>query len=222
MMKGIYKKDLLLIASSRTVLLLVIVITCGLLIYFGGEIGMLAFFPIFMAMQATSTIFADRASGWYRMSTTLPLTRQRLVRSKYRLTALLAVCGLLVGIAVWAIVELIQHQAVDFGTEDIWINLYIGMIMAFCTTAILIPLAYLLKKSQEFLATVTSFLLPAAMVFYWTQQLTSEATMVNGDVIGFTLNMQQPLLQGMVLFSLGLFVLSCIWMPRQIARQDQR
>lgn len=69
-MKGIFRKDMLQIVLSWKVLLLVAVLVSSALVYFDAAIGLISFFPIFFAMQASSTIIADRHCGWYRFSTT--------------------------------------------------------------------------------------------------------------------------------------------------------
>lgn len=221
-MTGIFRKDLLQIRGSWIILLMVILVVCGLLIYFDAPNGMMAFFPVFLAMQATSTIFADRTCGWYRMATTFPITRRRLVLSKYQITAALGITGMLIGLLLWWIVAMIDGNPIDFSLEDTWINFYLGMILVFATTGVLIPLGYLLKRGQEFIATFIAYILPAVMIFYWTQSINSEVMMRNGDVIGMNIDLQMPLLMGMAVFSVLLFVASALIMPGIIARQDQR
>lgn len=62
-MTGIYKKDLIQIRMLWPILLSVSVIVCAALFYADAPIGLISYFPIFLAFQATSTIFADKASG---------------------------------------------------------------------------------------------------------------------------------------------------------------
>ena len=218
-MKGIFRKDMLQIALSWKVLVLVMVLTGGALVYFDAAIGLISFFPIFFAMQATSTIIADRNCGWYRFSTTLPITRKQLVLSKYRLGALLALAGLITGLAAGLGIMNLRGQSP--AQEDILMSLYLGMLFAFTCLALLIPLEYLMKKTQEFLAIVLAMIPPAAMIFAWSQSITSEVEMVNGDVIGMNINMNMPLLQGLAVAGVILFVASAFIMPGRIAKTDQ-
>ena len=83
------------------------------------------------------------------------------------------------------------------------------------------PLEYLMKKTQEFLAIVLAMIPPAAMIFAWSQSITSEVQMVNGDVIGMNINMNMPLLQGLAVVAVLLFVASAFLMPGRIAKTDQ-
>ena len=62
---------------------------------------------------------------------------------------------------------------------------------------------------------------PAAMIFAWSQSITSEVQMVNGDVIGMNINMNMPLLQGLAVVAVLLFVASAFLMPGRIAKTDQ-
>lgn len=221
-MIGIYKKDLMQIAGSWIILLIVTITVCAGLIYFDAPIGMLAYFPSFFAMQGTATIFADRACGWYRMETTLPYSRKRLMGSKYALCAVLAAVGLGLGLLIWMAATAIQGKPVDLSLDEVKINLCIGLIITFSTLAILIPLSYTTRKSQQFVATFASFLLPAVMVFYWTTSITSDVTMEGGQVVEMVINMQFPLLNGFTAFSIILFLISWLIMPAWLAKRDQR
>ncbi|WP_300913871.1 ABC-2 transporter permease [Faecalibaculum rodentium] len=218
-MKGIFRKDMLQIVLSWKVLLLVAVLVSSALVYFDAAIGLISFFPIFFAMQASSTIIADRHCGWYRFSTTAPITRKRLVLSKYQLGALLAFAGMITGLAAGLGVLYLRGQSPAM--EDVLMSLYLGIVFVFTCLAFLIPLEYLMKKTQEFLAIVLAMIPPAAMIFAWSQSITSEVQMVNGDVIGMNINMNMPLLQGLAVVAVLLFVASAFLMPGRIAKTDQ-
>ena len=212
-MKGIFRKDMLQIVLSWKVLLLVAVLVSSALVYFDAAIGLISFFPIFFAMQASSTIIADRHCGWYRFSTTAPVTRKRLVLSKYQLGALLAFAGMITGLAAGLGVLYLRGQSPAM--EDVLMSLYLGIVFVFTC------LAFLMKKTQEFLAIVLAMIPPAAMIFAWSQSITSEVQMVNGDVIGMNINMNMPLLQGLAVAGVLLFVASAFLMPGRIAKTDQ-
>lgn len=223
-MKGIYLKDLLQIRASWIVLAIVSISVTGILIWYDGEMGLTDFFMIFLAMQGSATIFADKMCGWYRMSTTFPITRKRLVESKYRLAVVLAAIGFVIGLALMAIVILIRTGSVSVDGEQFLINLYIGVIIVFSTMAILIPLAYLMRKNQGFIAVFASMIPAALMIFAWTQRITHSVVWdpSTGAAVSEQIDMQLGFLSGMAVFSVLLFVLSYFIMPKFIARQDQR
>lgn len=221
-MKGIYRKDLYQILASWPVLLLIAGIVTGLMIYVDAAVGISAFFPIYFAMQAATTIISDRSTGWTRMSTTFPITRKRLTESKYRLTMVSALLGFVLGMAIWALVSALKQKPLDLAGDDLQINLCIAAIITFCATGTLIPLAYMAKKGQEFITIFASFLLPAALVIFWSQNISSEVTMAGNDILSVNIDMQLPMLQGMAIFSLLLFVASYLIMPAILARRDQR
>ncbi|WP_286356342.1 ABC-2 transporter permease [Ileibacterium valens] len=221
-MTGIYKKDLIQIRMLWPILLSVSVIVCAALFYADAPIGLISYFPIFLAFQATSTIFADKASGWTRMSVTFPFTRPQLIRSKYFLTLALGTTGFIIGLAMYWIYTLLNGNVQGNTAETFQVNFCIACLILFSSTAIVIPLSYAMKKNQEFIVVIASLLPSVLVLYYWSTTMVTNTISVDQSISYVEVNMNTPLLSAFAAGSFILFLASMIIMPLVLSRQDLR
>lgn len=213
-MKGLYKKDLLQIGASWYVQLVIAAIVIGVLLYYKAAIGTVCFLCVFCAMQATSTIFIDRASGWTAYAVTFPLRRSAIVRSKFNL----AIAGCLFGLLLGLLIVWISGNPVSL--EDWRINGSITAILVCSIVALQIPLSYLLKKSAEFLAIIAAMLPAGFMILLWSQSITSEVSQVNGQVVKASVNLNLDLLLYMAIGCGIALLISYFVTPVFLSRRD--
>ncbi len=96
-MKGLLLKDLAYIRRSR---LLGIVVFMAAVFSFTGSNFAVTYLGVMAATMVQTTFSYDEFRGGMKYILTLPITRRQYVQSKYLLSMLLGICGILVGAAV--------------------------------------------------------------------------------------------------------------------------
>ena len=151
-MKGLLLKDFYLCCSVLYLMVPVVAIL-------GVALSLLVSTWVLFGMIAVSTINMDRVSGWQKVSAVLPLSRARVVDSKYTLYLLLSGAGFLLGLVVGGAVSGIQG-AFDWATMGIY--LAIGVDMALMAGSFTIPLSFLLGEEKNVLAVILAYPIAAA------------------------------------------------------------
>lgn len=214
-MKGLFKKDLLMIWQSRYLLLVIGLGVSLVLIRYDAAIGLMTFLSMFLLMQEVSTVTADRMCGFNLYETTFPVSRKNAVRQKYLLSLGIGILGMAIGFILYLCL------GGEMGTDDFYINLMIALIGLFSVFPICIPLAYLLPRSQFFVAILISFVPFTGFIFAWSQSITSEALMKGTDVIGINMDLRLDLLGYFCLASLAILLISWFAVPAWMAKRDQ-
>lgn len=214
-MKGLLKKDLLMIRQSWIILILVLLIVLGVTIYFKRVEILISFMPIFGAMQGSSTITTDRMTDWNVFETVLPIKKSSEYLEKFMLTILLWIFGLFIALLMAWILPF------ETDAETLKINVLMAVIYGFGTNSILIYLLYRLKKSQFFMCYLLSFVLPVLATVYWTSQF-EMVTKVNAlGIAVMEMNLQLPLLSYFALGCVLLFIAEMIFGIRHLCSIDQ-
>lgn len=216
-MKGLYKKDFLLLWQTKWVLLIIgLLISAGLL-YFKQASGLISFFAIFLCMQGVTGVLQDRISGWNLFQTTFPIARSSAIREKYNYSLLLAAAGFGIG---FLLALLFGKNGID---ESMQINMGICAILVFSVIAISVPLGILLPKSQYFLVMLAGFTLPALLIALWAKGvktiLPAAADLAAGAVPVIDMNLST--LGWMAGGCALLFVFSWMLAPKLLVKRDQ-
>ena len=215
-MKGIWYMDWLLLARSWFVLAVVASLVVAIFAIVKVPIGLISFFPIFLTIQACSLVFADRNSGWNRFAATLPFSRARLLKNKYQMAALCAIAGLGIGLSGAYLLAWLLGPEAALDAQSVLINVSIAMLISFSSAAILLPLAHVLKKHQEMVGAMISIAPSLLAVWWWQSRI--QPLFENGQFIG--VDMQQPLLNGLMVAAVLLFVASAWIMPGILEKRD--
>lgn len=214
-MKGLLKKDLMMICQSWIILVVIQAIVLGVTIYFKKTEILISFLPVFWAMQGSSTITADRMTDWNVYETVFPVKKSSLYLEKFILTVMCWIFGLFIALVLAWILPY-EHDADTFR-----INSLMAVIYGIGTNSVLIYLLYRLKKSQFFVGYLLSFALPAMVTIYWTSQF-EMVTKVNAlGIPTMEMNLQIPLLAYFALGFIGLFVVEMIIGIRHLCSIDQ-
>ncbi len=220
-MNGIYRKDLIQIQKSWLVELVICAAAVAIMACFEVFPGLITFFAVFWMMQAASTIFADRTSGWYLYSTSFPCTRKQMLQSKYWLALLFGLLGFGLGLLIALTGSKLDGTGFSLASEAVQINIAIAGVITFSAAAFVIPLSYLMKKNQYFMAIVLSFVPAAVMIMFWSSQIQETIVQISETVQAAEVTMNIGLIWGFCLLSILLFILSMVIMPSYISKKDQ-
>lgn len=139
-MKGLVIKDLIIVYRSIKMIHIVflILMIIGSKIYFKNEglIYILLFLPFILIGEVKTTIQYDDKYNWNKCAIALPISRKRIVLSKYLLLIILTLFGSVLALSI-------SYLSLIF-TYDINIKLYlvyaiIGFLLSFFYGLILIP-----------------------------------------------------------------------------------
>ncbi|WP_454940401.1 ABC-2 transporter permease [Evtepia sp.] len=158
-MKGLLLKDFYLCCSVLYLMVPVVAILGVALSLLVSTWVLVVLSTVMFGMIAVSTINMDRVSGWQKVSAVLPLSRARVVDSKYTLYLLLSGAGFLLGLVVGGAVSGIQ-STFDWATMGIY--LAIGVDMALMAGSFTIPLSFLLGEEKNVLAVILAYPIAAA------------------------------------------------------------
>lgn len=96
-MKGLLYKDFLVLRRSMWTMLVLVAVFC--FIPNGSVFNLGVFFVIYTALLPVSLLAFDERARWNRLAPMLPVTDRDIVRSKYAMGVLLALCA---GALYWA------------------------------------------------------------------------------------------------------------------------
>lgn len=213
-MKGLYRKDLLIIWQSRWLLLLISVLVCSILVYFNQSASIISYASIFLTMQGVTSILTDRTTGWNLYETTFPISRAAAVRQKYFLSIALGLLGFAAGLLVSVLID----RSMD--SHSLLINIGFSAILVFSVIALAVPLGILMAKSQYFIVLLSSFVLPVVLIALWTKGITHTLPVNPGEAVEIVYHFDR--LAWMAGGCALLCLFSCLFCPAFLARQDQR
>lgn len=107
-MRGLIKKDLLLIKGNIKVFIIMLIVFLGLSL--NGNESMLYALPIISVMLSITTFSYDEYNKWDAYAISLPQTRKNIVRSKYITGLLLIVVSVIVTLGISCIVSIVKNN----------------------------------------------------------------------------------------------------------------
>ena len=103
-MKGLILKDIYNM-KGMTRSLLILVVIFALAFRTQGMASMVITFTITSTILVVNSLAIDEMTNWYQMAFTMPVKRSRVVLAKYLVSALFSLLGILIGSAVWMLLE---------------------------------------------------------------------------------------------------------------------
>lgn len=203
-MKALLKSDLITLKQSAAVILAMAVGVSAILMIMDASAGIISYLVIFLQMQATTTIVAERMSGWGLYKTTFPVSRKTAVFEKYILSILGGICGFGVG-ALFCLVSGIPLN------ES---SILIGIVLSLSEVAFGIVLLYLLPKNAFMIGVLLGMVPGAVGVGLWIQKISQPASMMSGDMHSDFLWMCIGILAACT-------VVSAIAVPWYLSKRDQ-
>lgn len=162
-MKGLIIKDILNLRKIlKTSFLMLVFFT--LITYNSKNPNFLVgIFVLILTMQFISSIAFDEQSKWNVYALTMPISRKDIVLSKYIISILLSIIGLLLSTTVAYFIILPKS---NFTSLELLISAYVTFGIAMLFLSILLPLIYKygVEKSRMLMLIVIS--IPSLLIFY--------------------------------------------------------
>lgn len=155
-MKGLLLKDFYLVRATLAIILVTYaVIGIGMSIMSDPWITVVIGAVMFGIMSA-STINMDKQYGWNKFEVTLPVSKARIVDSKYLLYLLFSVLGFVVGVALSLIICAVKP---DIMPADEMIRLYLSIAaaMALFAGGVQIPGNFLLSAEKAMITLIVAY-----------------------------------------------------------------
>lgn len=155
-MKGLLLKDFYLVRATLAIILVTYaVIGIGMSIMSDPWITVVIGAVMFGIMSA-STINMDKQYGWNKFEVTLPVSKARIVDSKYLLYLLFSVLGFVVGVALSLIICAVKP---DLMPTDEMIRLYLSIAaaMALFAGGVQIPGNFLLSAEKAMITLIVAY-----------------------------------------------------------------
>lgn len=155
-MKGLLLKDFYLVRATLAIILVTYaVIGIGMSIMSDPWITVVIGAVMFGIMSA-STINMDKQYGWNKFEVTLPVSKARIVDSKYLLYLLFSVLGFVVGVALSLIICAVKP---DLMPADEMIRLYLSIAaaMALFAGGVQIPGNFLLSAEKAMITLIIAY-----------------------------------------------------------------
>ena len=155
-MKGLLLKDFYLVRATLAIILVTYaVIGIGMSIMSDPWITVVIGAVMFGIMSA-STINMDKQYGWNKFEVTLPVSKARIVDSKYLLYLLFSVLGFVVGVALSLIICAVKP---DLMPADEMVRLYLSIAaaMALFAGGVQIPGNFLLSAEKAMITLIVAY-----------------------------------------------------------------
>ncbi len=160
-MRGLLVKDFYMIRS--VVILMVgmfLVIGAGLTYLVSPQV-LLILATVMMGMIEAMTINMDKACGWTHLSAALPVSREKMVHSKYVMYLILSACGLIVGM-LCSLAALVVTETFDH--DKFILFLCISITMALMAGSLILPCYFLLSEEKSVIGSMLVYPLSVAMI----------------------------------------------------------
>ena len=161
-MKGLIYKDLLNMKTYvRTIILIAVMyVAISILTDGGGTLASMlvfifAFFPI-------ATFSYDNYSKWDNYSTSFPITRDKIVLSRYLVSILFSVIGVILYLAVIIAVSLKTGNPI---TQEGWLQFLAMVSSSLLFTSVLMPVVYKWGVDKGRIVLMAAFILIFIAVF---------------------------------------------------------
>lgn len=155
-MLGLITKDLLCLKKSGLKMLVILMIYAVIFSSSGGFSFLSAMIIVISTMMILNTFAYDELSKWDYYALSLPVSKKQIVLSKYLLTVLLDLFGILLSVTI----TLFARQ---WNTES-FLEFYALACTALILTAILLPLLYKFGTQKARIWMFILFLTPTAAV----------------------------------------------------------
>lgn len=215
-MKGLMKKDFMMLKTQWIVMLGIFALISIFMIWMDASEGLISYITIYFLMQGVASIITDRMSRWNLYQTALPISRPTAIREKYILSLLCGLFGFGLSLAI--------VYGLGFGKDQevVLINILLGWILSFSALGFGIPLITMLPKSAFILGIFGSLLPGGACVALWSIKLNEASAKAMATAGAAPFSMQTDFLWTCFAIMVLCVVLSYLIVPRLLAKMDQK
>ena len=160
-MAGLVYKDLINLGQQWKSYLLILVVRGGLSIaqknpnFFGGM------FSVYMAIILLTAYSYDEKSGWDKYALTMPVSRARIVLSKYVLGLLMDIVGFVITLAAFL--------AAGSSMQEMWLAQSLYQTISLFLIAFQLPVTFKFGVEKARISTVLVVMLPVFAVYMFVQ-----------------------------------------------------
>lgn len=151
-MKGLIEKDLRLLSKRKQTIILFFGIT--ILMSFTSGAFAVAYTTFLLTLMVISTINYDEFDNGYAFLMTLPITREKYVRSKYVLALSSDVIAWVVSVVVLALIYMLRGENVNLLNNVFELLLYVPFALVCADIMIPVQLKYGAEKSRIAMAII--------------------------------------------------------------------
>ncbi len=215
-MKGLLKKDWLVLKATWIQLALIFTVITGLLVFFDLSVGIVSFVTIYFAMQGVTTVINDKMSGWNAYQITFPLSRANEIREKYLFSFILAAAGFALGALISFAID------PNMAWEQFAISSMIGWILTLSAISVGIPLLAMRPRSAFSLGIFGAFIPGSVCVAAW-QMILSESMKTINPLTASAAEMLRLDILYWCLAAMAVFTILSVWLaPGIMSRRDQK
>lgn len=163
-MWSLVRKDILIIVKSLSPIYFVVLVAPLMPMLqmpkFALPIGSLIIF-FFLSMLVTSTLAADEAANWYQYAVSLPVSKYKLIASKYLL--------LLIAMAISAVLVLLLALLLKFlfNIEQLlWFYIIYASCLSGLYTSVLIPVTLKFGFAKSRIVSMSIFIIPIFLITF--------------------------------------------------------
>lgn len=161
-MKSLILKDFYSIRHTAKTIPLLLLFMGGMFIPTSGPVSFVAVCAIMCSMLVVTTFSLDDSVKWNRYALIMPVTRKDIVTGKYIVHLLFSLAGIVTGIAVAVVYELIIRKPL-LG-ETFFCGL-VSLMIAVVFGSIVIPLLFKYGAEKARLLMILCFAVPTVIVY---------------------------------------------------------
>lgn len=138
-MKGLIIKDILNLKKSLNTLIVMFVFYILWSYKFGDPTMLVAMITLMVTMMSITSMSYDDLAKWDKFAIAMPISRKKLVYSKYILSILLSISGVSISIAISYVIKLFNSK---ISTSELFLSSYIIFIISILFICVVLPLVY--------------------------------------------------------------------------------
>ncbi|MEK8196985.1 MULTISPECIES: ABC-2 transporter permease [unclassified Lysinibacillus] len=136
-MIGLIVKDLMTIQRQLRSQAYVVLFLLVMAIFMQQSSMLLAVIVFIVTIQAITALTYDEQSSWDKYANTLPISKGDIVLSKYILSVLLMIIGLIIALPIIFLINYFTDQGI---TTDFFLTFNMIVTLALCLLAVLLPI----------------------------------------------------------------------------------
>lgn len=138
-MKGLIIKDILNLKKNLNTLIVMFIFYILWSYKFGDPTMLVAMITLMVTMMSITSMSYDDLAKWDKFAIAMPISRKKLVYSKYILSILLSISGVSISIAISYVIKLFNSK---ISTSELFLSSYIIFIISILFISVVLPLVY--------------------------------------------------------------------------------
>jgi hypothetical protein len=154
-MRGLMLKDFYVIRDAFFIPMLMMVVIGAVLSIIASPWTLIVVVGLFFGITGVTTIQSDKSAQWDKFSATLPVSRARIVSSKYCMCALLSLLGIFAAAILCGVVSTINA---GFDMYEISTNICLALIFGLLPASVNIPCSFCFDAEKGVVGIMLSYL----------------------------------------------------------------